>query len=244
MLKFMVDEHQGWSIIKPGLDEVYMEANNLKLPEEGALVEGVGIAYTDEMEMLSWQGGKSLDLDGIQWVYAFKPKAQEMLVYQVTYTGQVVYTGKEGRESERLPNLVAEVDLMGPEPNWGEIECGAHLERCRHAVYVHAEQFGIDSKHPSASLSVQQFFGKEELREQDAVGAIYKGKRYTFLRSGRREADGEFYDDASVDGKKSKLNRRAAGVKLIYPKLRSDLLRSGELKLGTQVEKTDAVVEL
>ena len=248
MMRVLVDDHQGWSTIKAGLDQAYMNKHGLKLPEASELVEGVGIAYTDfvEEELLKGKEGEVLDRSArsIEWVYAIEVETAKLHVYEVSRQ-----TG--------IPVQVGWASLESPEPDWTEIECGSHLQRCRHAAWVHAERLGLDPDHPSAKLSVRQLLGEEPMSEYNAVGAIYKSKRHTFTGNGRREADGHFYMETMVDGKKSRLDRDAAGVKLIYPKLLAELMRSGELEdwrvagrleeakqLWKATDKAEAAVEL
>ena len=236
MLKVLIDEHGGWSVIRPGLDAAYLAEHKMGLPEQSVLVEGIGIAYTDMdgEEVLRGRSGEEMPAMGVEWVYAFKVETGEMEVYEV----------KRKRGEREVPAKVGQVAVGDFDVDWEAIECGERLERCRHAVYVHAERFGIDLGHASARLGVKQFLGEEELTDWSAIGAVYNGKRYTFTGNGRREADGRFYDEAMVDGVKTKLDKHASGVKLIYPKLRDEMLKSGELKIWPAAEQAEAAVSL
>jgi hypothetical protein len=248
MMKVLVDDHQGWSVIKAGIDQTYMNENGLTLAEASELVEGIGIAYTDfvEEEILRGKEGEVLDMSArsIEWVYAVEVETAKLHIYEVNRQ-----TG--------IPTQVGWASLESPEPDWTTIECGSDLQRCRHVAFVHAERFGLDADHPSARLSVKQLLGEEPLNPYNAIGAIYKSQRHTFTGNGRREADGNFYMETIVNGKKSKLNQSAAGVKLIYPKLLAELVRSGEIQdwraaarleearqLWRATDKAESVVEL
>ena len=242
-------KERDWAVINPELTAANVHEHKRQLEWDEELVEGVGVAYKEDpafkAPMLHWREGEAMEDEHIQWIYTFEPEAAKMKVYEVARDAKGV----------RIPSLVGVVDLRGVEPNWGDIECGERMERCRHAAFVHAERLGIDSNHPSARLSLRQLLGQDELSEHDAVGAVHKGKHYAFTGNGRREADGIFYYEAVIDGvwpttggrmegARTKLDITRPGVKLVFPKLRDELLRSGEMQAWPLVEKTQGGMEL
>jgi hypothetical protein len=242
-------QERDWAVINPELTAANVHEHKAQLDSDEELVEGVGIAYKEDVAhkqpLLKWTEGETVPDRFIQWVYAFEPTAAKMKVYEVVRDAKDV----------GAPALVATVDLRGVEPNWSDIECGEKLDRCRHAAFVHAERLGIDPNHPSARLSLRQLLGQEELGEHDAVGATYKGKLYTFTGNGRREADGIFYYEAVIgdvrprlggrmEGKRIKIDIAKPGMKMVFPKLGDELVRSGEMQAWPTVEKTEGGVEL
>ena len=82
----------------------------------------------------------------IEWVYAFDPNSHKMAVLKHDLFACSDYKSlPSARTTDKATGpcmkLAGVVDLNGPEPDWGAIECGPDLERCLHVEgYTHEDR--------------------------------------------------------------------------------------------------------
>lgn len=111
--------------------------------------------------------GETLEADtDIEWLWVFDEENHRLYV-----------------RDHRHGSDAATIDLLGPEPDWLQIQCGDELERCSHYAYVHFPEL---KGTPMERLSTEAYLGKRELSFQDAIAFIIKGKRYSATGSGGR----------------------------------------------------------
>lgn len=108
--------------------------------------------------------------------YTVELRVFEMQTLSSNAKGEDVYTWVK----------IAALDMAGPEPNWGTVECGEQYERCSHVADYHFPELAGTSM---AGLSVGKFLGREPLDAHDAIAYEIKGKRFESRGSGSAATD-------------------------------------------------------
>jgi hypothetical protein len=173
MLRFLLDEHTGWSTIvscdfklKPGYTNVARRPEGMSYDEFSQLPinrrpqcfchghrkeEGFVADHTTDC--------------GASWAYVFdeENKTLHVLDREKNEDGSGYHWQEVGRIALDSKDKI----------NWDVIECGENFERCGHYAWHH----GLAPK--TCNLSTQTFLGKRPLDPiHDSVGYIIAGKKY------------------------------------------------------------------
>lgn len=186
MLKYLVDDHAaGWSFILGAdysLPPGYLEDHSAgygKTPDgeldwskpipHGPRCYCHGDRHEESTPMLT-----DTEEAGTEWAYAINADTHEMCVYTPKWNEKVSeFTGYE---------LIATVDMRGPEPDWDRIQCGEKLERCTHYAYHHFPELSGTSME---RLGTAAFLGTE--KPERAYAYIVRGNTWIATGNGSRK---------------------------------------------------------
>lgn len=140
MLKVLIDDHPaGWSTIvhkdfglSPGYINLVLDGQHPEAKRPQCYCHG------ERHEVVNEFTERDAAVAGCEWAYAFDGELRIMNVLASLHEDGTKMVGWFGMgDPKSLWSLAGRVELEGPEPDWGIIECGEALQRCGHYACLH-----------------------------------------------------------------------------------------------------------
>jgi hypothetical protein len=138
MLQLLLDEHPaGWSTIN-GKD-FSLEPGYSSRPDGTAPICYCHGDRSEDAQLVTHEDAADI---GCEWVYGFDegPTLVVLSSYCADdgpFAGEKMIGAFGMGDPKATWREVARIPLEGPEPDWGRVECGEHLERCGHVEGYH-----------------------------------------------------------------------------------------------------------
>lgn len=107
-----------------------------------------------------WYTEQDVENCNAEWLWIFDEESNRLFIRDVNGKAEEI------------------VELSGPEPDWGRIECGENFERCTHYASVHFPEM------KDSNLGTEAYLGRREMGFRDIIAVIIAGERYSYTGSG------------------------------------------------------------